>query len=105
MNVKRAGAKMLLCPSCAQIMRLVRQTQRFGKLPDVCTFECRDCAFRMSRNVSRYVHDLDVHCRMEQRGILRTCSTGRPEVFGAEANWTILVCCIMPLQPVRRRAC
>jgi hypothetical protein len=43
MNVKRAGAKMLLCPSCAQIMRLVRQTQRFGKLPDVCTFECRDC--------------------------------------------------------------
>jgi transposase-like protein len=45
MNVTRAGAKMLLCPSCAQIMRLVRQTQRFGKLLDVCTFECRDCGF------------------------------------------------------------
>jgi hypothetical protein len=62
-------------------------------------------AFRMSRNVSRYVHDLDVLCRMEQRGILRTYSTGRLEGFCAEANWTILVCCIMPLQPVRRRAC
>jgi hypothetical protein len=43
MNVKRAGTKTPLCPSCAQIIRLVRRTQRFGELRDVCTFECRDC--------------------------------------------------------------
>jgi hypothetical protein len=43
MNVKRSGPKLPLCPSCAQNMRLMRRTQRFGTLPDVCTFECRDC--------------------------------------------------------------
>jgi len=32
-----------LCPSCAQIMRLVRITSRFGDLPDLYTFECRVC--------------------------------------------------------------
>jgi hypothetical protein len=32
-----------LCPSCAQIMRLARITSRFGDLPDLYTFECRDC--------------------------------------------------------------
>ena len=28
------------CPRCAQYMKLVRRTQRFGGLPDLCTFEC-----------------------------------------------------------------
>ena len=32
-----------LCPSCAQIMRLVRITSRFEELPDLYTFECRAC--------------------------------------------------------------
>jgi hypothetical protein len=32
-----------LCPSCAQVMRLVRVTSRFEKLPDLYTFECRAC--------------------------------------------------------------
>jgi hypothetical protein len=32
-----------LCPSCAQSMRLVRITSRFGDLPDLYTFECRAC--------------------------------------------------------------
>jgi len=31
------------CPSCAQIMRLARVTERFGDLPDLYTFECRAC--------------------------------------------------------------
>ena len=31
------------CPSCAQIMQLARVTSRFGNLPDLYTFECRDC--------------------------------------------------------------
>src|SRR5262249_1755996 len=31
------------CPSCAQIMRLVRITSRFEDLPDLYTFECRAC--------------------------------------------------------------
>jgi hypothetical protein len=41
MNAERSGRKLPLCPSCAQSMRLIRRTQRFGTLPDVCTFECR----------------------------------------------------------------
>src|SRR6516162_11932694 len=32
-----------LCPSCAQIMQLVRATSRFEELPDLYTFECRAC--------------------------------------------------------------
>jgi hypothetical protein len=31
------------CPSCAQVMRLVRRTPRFNGLPDVVIFECRAC--------------------------------------------------------------
>ena len=42
-NAERSGPKLPLCPSCAQNMRLIRRTQRFGTLPDVCTFECRGC--------------------------------------------------------------
>jgi len=33
----------LLCPGCAQIMRLARITSRFDDLPDLYTFECRAC--------------------------------------------------------------
>jgi hypothetical protein len=43
MNAERSRPKLPLCPSCAQNMRLIRRTQRFGTLPDVCTFECRGC--------------------------------------------------------------
>ena len=42
-NAGRSGPRLPLCPSCAQNMRLIRRTQRFGTLPDVCTFECRGC--------------------------------------------------------------
>jgi hypothetical protein len=31
------------CPSCAQVMRLVRIRSRFEELPDLYTFECRAC--------------------------------------------------------------
>ena len=34
--------RLLLCPSCAQIMRLA-QASRFGDARDLCTFECRAC--------------------------------------------------------------
>jgi hypothetical protein len=33
----------LPCQRCAQPMKLVRRTQRFGGLPDLCTFECAAC--------------------------------------------------------------
>jgi hypothetical protein len=33
----------LRCQHCAQPMKLVRRTQRFGGLPDLCTFECAAC--------------------------------------------------------------
>jgi hypothetical protein len=42
-NLVRSGPKPPLCPGCAQNMRLIRRTQRFGALSDVCTFECRAC--------------------------------------------------------------
>jgi hypothetical protein len=32
-----------ICPSCAQIMQIVRITSRFNDLPDLYTFECRAC--------------------------------------------------------------
>jgi C4-type Zn-finger protein len=32
-----------LCPYCAQRMKLVRKTTRFGGLSDLYTFECRTC--------------------------------------------------------------
>jgi hypothetical protein len=35
--------KLPACPSCAQIMRLARVTQRFDDLPDLYAFECRAC--------------------------------------------------------------
>jgi hypothetical protein len=34
--------RLLLCPSCAQIMRLA-QASRFGDARDLRTFECRAC--------------------------------------------------------------
>jgi hypothetical protein len=43
MNAERPRPKLPLCPSCALNMRLIRRTQRFGELPDVCMFECRGC--------------------------------------------------------------
>jgi hypothetical protein len=32
-----------LCFGCARPMHLVQRTLRFGRLPDLCTFECRAC--------------------------------------------------------------
>ena len=43
MNAERSGPKPPLRPSCAQNMRLIRRTQHFGALPDVCTFGCSGC--------------------------------------------------------------
>ena len=40
---ERSAPKSPLCPSCAQVMQLVRITSRFGDLPDLYTFECRAC--------------------------------------------------------------
>jgi len=31
------------CPKCAQPMRLIRRTARFGRLPELFTFECAAC--------------------------------------------------------------
>ena len=52
-NADRSRPKLPLCPGCAQNMRLVRRTQRFGALPDVCTFECRGCGVSHFEEYSR----------------------------------------------------
>jgi C4-type Zn-finger protein len=46
MNEERttsAAPKRPKCPSCARNMQLLRRTQRFPGLPDLCTFECEAC--------------------------------------------------------------
>ena len=46
MNAKRVDSSAPTppqCPRCAQRMRLVRRTLRFGGLPDLFTFECQNC--------------------------------------------------------------
>jgi hypothetical protein len=35
------------CRHCAQPMTLIRRTQRFGGLTDLCTFECAACDFTL----------------------------------------------------------
>ena len=42
-RVDRAALKRPRCVGCAQPMRLMRKTLRFGGLPDVYTFECEAC--------------------------------------------------------------
>jgi hypothetical protein len=42
-NAERSKRKLPLCPSCAQNMRLIGNTQRFDSLRNVCTFECQGC--------------------------------------------------------------
>ena len=42
-NSNQFVSKPPLCPSCAQVMRLVRITSRFDDLPDLYVFECRAC--------------------------------------------------------------
>jgi len=42
-NTDQFVSKPPRCPSCAQIMRLVRITTRFDDLPDLHVFECRAC--------------------------------------------------------------
>jgi hypothetical protein len=66
MHAERPGPKVRLCPSCAQNMRLIRRTQRFGELPDVCTFGCLGCG------VSHFEED----AAETKRPVIRTrCST------------------------------
>jgi hypothetical protein len=31
------------CRHCSQLMKLIRRTQRFGGLPNICIFECAAC--------------------------------------------------------------
>jgi len=42
----------LRCPSCAQPMQLIRRTQRFSELPDLCTFECGACGVSLFEECS-----------------------------------------------------
>jgi hypothetical protein len=39
----RSASKLPRPPRCAQPMKLVRRTMRFGGLRDLYTFECRQC--------------------------------------------------------------
>jgi len=43
MSVNNSPLAPQRCARCAQLMKLVRRTQRFGGLPDLCTFECPAC--------------------------------------------------------------
>ena len=41
------------CASCAQLMLLIRRTQRFGGLPDLYMFECRACGVSNTEECAR----------------------------------------------------
>jgi hypothetical protein len=41
--ISNSAATPPRCASCAQPMKLVRRTPRFGGLPELITFECRAC--------------------------------------------------------------
>jgi hypothetical protein len=40
---EKSAPKQPRCPGCARPMLFVRRTTRFGGLPDLFVFECRDC--------------------------------------------------------------
>jgi len=42
-SVTKPAPRPPRCPKCAQPMRLVRRTRRYGGLPDLITFECPAC--------------------------------------------------------------
>ena len=42
-RVDKTALKRPRCVGCAQPMRLIRKTLRFGGLPDLYTFECEAC--------------------------------------------------------------
>src|SRR5215472_7489375 len=44
MSANNSALAQQRCPRCAQPMKLIRRTQRFGGLPDLCTFECAACS-------------------------------------------------------------
>ena len=41
--VTKPGPQPPRCPKCAQPMRLIWRTARFGGLPELFTFECTAC--------------------------------------------------------------
>jgi hypothetical protein len=71
----------LRCQRCAQPMKLIRRTQRYGGLPDLCTFECAACgishteeckpttwhAADMYRKQAKACRDLAKQARSEDR--------------------------------------
>jgi transposase-like protein len=78
------------CPRCAQYMKLVRRTQRFGGLPDLCTFECAVCgmshteeckptpwrAADVCRKQAKACRDLAMQSRREDRSFWLRLSNG-----------------------------
>jgi hypothetical protein len=51
-NYKQPPGIPSRCLSCAQPMQLIRGTERFGVLRDLCTFQCRACGISLSRNAA-----------------------------------------------------
>jgi hypothetical protein len=43
MSADDASVMLRQCRHCSQPMKLIRRTQRFGGLPDICIFECEAC--------------------------------------------------------------
>ena len=51
MNAERSKPKLPLCPSCAQNVRLIRRTQRFGNCQTYAHLNARAVACLISKNV------------------------------------------------------
>src|SRR5262245_18721268 len=62
MSANSSAIAQRRCPRCAQPMKLIRRTQRFGGLPDLYTFECQACGMSHTEECKPTIwHAADVY--------------------------------------------
>ena len=78
MSANNSALAQQRCPRCAQPMKLIRRTQRFGGLPDLCTFECQACGMSHTEECKPTIwHAADVY--RKQAKACREMATQGPQ--------------------------
>ena len=68
LNAMSADDRLVIrrqCRHCAQPMKLIRRTQRFGGLVDLCTFECAACDITLIEEFTPTVRHAGEVCRKQ----------------------------------------
>jgi hypothetical protein len=91
MSANDSALALQKCPRCAQLMKLVRRTQRFGGLPDLCIFECTACGISHTEECKPAPwHAADI-CRKQAEPCRDFARQSRPEDrkfwFGLSDGW------------------